>query len=115
MFRPGLALLAFAASAVFAQAPRPAFDAFEVATIKPAVDPPGRYLRMQSGNRFYAKAFTLQALVAAAYDLNPRAISGGAAWTGSDRYDILASTPGEVQPTTIEQMAMLRKLLADRF
>ena len=89
---------------------------FEVATIKPA-DPnsPGRYIRMQSVNRFYAKGFTLNALVAAAYSLTPRAISGGPAWTDSDRYDILASTPGDVQPKLDEQMAMLRKLLTDRF
>ena len=54
-------------------------------------------------------------LVAAAYSLTPRAISGGAAWTNADRYDILASTPGDTQPKLDEQMAMLRKLLADRF
>jgi uncharacterized protein (TIGR03435 family) len=70
---------------------------------------------MQSVDRFYAKGFSLQALVAAAYSLSPRAISGGAPWTDSDRYDILASTPSDVQPNLDEQMAMLRKLLADRF
>src|SRR4029077_148680 len=58
---------------------------------------------------------TLQALVAAAYSLTPRAISGGPAWTDADRYDILASTPGDIQPNLDEQMAMLRKLLTDRF
>jgi uncharacterized protein (TIGR03435 family) len=100
---------------LFAQGTRPAFDAFEVATIKPAVDSPGRYIRMQSVNRFYAKGFTLNALVAAAYSLSPRAISGATAWSDSDRYDILASTPGDVQPNLDDQMAMLRKLLTDRF
>jgi uncharacterized protein (TIGR03435 family) len=70
---------------------------------------------MRSVNRFYATGFTLQALVAAAYSLTPRAISGGAAWTDSDRYDILASTPGNIQPNQDEQMTMLRKLLTDRF
>jgi uncharacterized protein (TIGR03435 family) len=105
-----IALLGLAASGSYAQ------SAFEVATIKPA-DPnsQGRYIRMQSVNRFYAKGFTLNALVAAAYSLTPRAISGGQAWTDSDRYDILASTPGDVQPNLDEQMAMLRKLLTDRF
>src|SRR6185295_12463233 len=111
-------LLTIAAVSLSAQSPatRPAFDSFEVATIKPAaVDSLGRYIRMQSTNRFYAKGFTLQALVAAAYSLTPRAISGGAAWTETDRYDILASTPGAVQPNLDEQMSMLRKLLTDRF
>jgi len=116
--KQSVTLLALAATGIFAQSPptRPAFDAFEVATIKP-VDPAlqGRYIRMQSVNRFYAKGFSLQALIAAAYSLSPRAISGGAPWTDSDRYDILASTPGDIQPNLDEQMTMLRKLLTDRF
>jgi len=118
-----VSLLAVAASGVLAQsaATRPAFDAFEVATIKPtAPDQQARYIRMQSTNRFYATGFTLNALVAAAYSLTPRAISGGPAWADSDRYDILASTPGDSQPNVVqpnldEQMAMLRKLVSDRF
>jgi len=115
--KQAVTILTVAATGIFAQAlpARPKFDAFEVATIKPAVDSPGRYIRMQSVDRFYAKGFTLNALVAAAYSLSPKAISGGAPWTDSDRYDILASTPGEIQPNLDEQMAMLRKLLTDRF
>jgi uncharacterized protein (TIGR03435 family) len=97
--------------------PRPQFDAFEVATIKP-VDPDakaGRYIIMQGTHRFVEKAYTLKLLIAAAYDLNPRAISGGPAWIESEHYDIVAVTPGEVRPTHDEQMSMLRSLLADRF
>ena len=111
-------LLAIAAGCLFAQPSptRPAFDSFEVATIKPTTpDSRARFIRMQRANRFYATGFTLQALVAAAYSLTPRAISGGAAWTDTDRYDILASTPGDTQPKLDEQMTMLRKLLTDRF
>ena len=114
----GAIALGIAASAVFAQAPsaRPAFNSFEVATIKPTVpDQQARYIRMQSINRFYAMGFTVNALIAAAYNLTPRAISGGPAWADSDRYDILASTPGDIQPNLDEQMTMLRKLLTDRF
>jgi uncharacterized protein (TIGR03435 family) len=98
-------------------APRPKFDAFEVATIKP-VDPDakaGRYIIMQGTHRFVEKAYTLKLLIAAAYDLNPRTISGGPAWIESEHYDIVAVTPGEVRPTHDEQMSMLRSLLADRF
>src|SRR5579864_7421602 len=115
--KQSVTLLAFAASGLFAQSPptRPKFDAFEVATIKPAVVSPGRYIRMQSVNRFYAKDMTLNAMIAAAYSLTPRAISGGPPWTDADRYDILASTPGGIQPSLDEQMGMLRKLLSDRF
>ncbi len=104
---------------MFAQspAPRPKFEEFEVATIKPVAtdEKAGRYIVMQGANRFVEKDYTLKLLIAAAYDLNPRTISGGPAWIESDHYDILAVTPGEVRPTRDEQMSMLRSLLADRF
>jgi uncharacterized protein (TIGR03435 family) len=110
--------LILTAGGMFAQSPpaRPAFDSFEVATIKPAApDSRGRYVRMQSAHQLFAKNFTLRELVGFAYSLTPRAISGGPAWIESDRYDILAGTPGEVSPNLDEQMRMLRKLLTDRF
>jgi uncharacterized protein (TIGR03435 family) len=111
--------LFISASGIFAQstAQRPTFDSFEVATIKP-VDPDarsGRYITMQGNNHFVEKGYTLKLLIAAAYDLNSRTISGGPSWIESDHYDILAVTPGEVRPTRAEQMAMLRSFLADRF
>jgi uncharacterized protein (TIGR03435 family) len=75
----------------------------------------GRYITMQGNNRFIEKAYTLKLLIAAAYDLNPRTISGGPSWIESDHYDIVAVTPGDVRPTRQEQMSMLRSLLTDRF
>ena len=105
------------AAATLPAVARPKFDAFEVATIKP-VDPDakaGRYIIMQGTNRFVEKAYTLKLLIAAAYDLNPRTISGGPGWIESDHYDIVAVTPGEVRPTHDEQMSMLRTLLTERF
>jgi uncharacterized protein (TIGR03435 family) len=108
------------ASGIFAQSPatRPAFDAFEVATIKPTtLDWPsgGRFMRMQTAHQFVARNYTLRVILAAAYNLTPGAISGGPAWVDSDRYDIVAEAPGQVRPTTDEQMSMLRKLLSERF
>jgi uncharacterized protein (TIGR03435 family) len=98
---------------------RPKFDAFEVATIKPAaLDGPfaqGRWLRMESANRFVAHNHAVRTLVAAAYEMSPNAISGGPSWVDSDRWEILAKTPADVRPTLGEQMSMLRQLLADRF
>jgi uncharacterized protein (TIGR03435 family) len=89
---------------------------FEVAAIKPtSPDERGRYMRMQGAHQFLAKGYTLRFLVSAAYNLPPRAISGGPDWVDLKRYDILAATPGEVRPTVDEQMAMLRTLLSDRF
>lgn len=98
-------------------APRPQFDTFEVATIKPVESDreKGRYIIMQGTDTFVGKNYTLKLLIAAAYELNPREISGGPDWVGSDHYDILARTPGTVQPTHEEQMRMLRNMLADRF
>jgi uncharacterized protein (TIGR03435 family) len=116
--KPAVAILIIAASGMFAQSPaaRPAFDEFEVATIKPtAPNFLGRFIRMESTHQLVAKGHALNTLIAAAYNLNPRAISGGPAWIESDHYDILAKAPGEVRPNLDEQMAMLRKLLADRF
>jgi len=114
----GIGALAIASSGLLAQSPvrSPGFEAFEVATIKPTdPDTQGVYIRMQSVNRFIARGLTVKALVAAAYELHPRAISGGGSWSDSDRYDITALTPGNVQPSLDEQMSMLRRLLADRF
>src|ERR1700739_358921 len=127
MTRPlAFAALALCAAGIMAQSPapdphatpppHPAFDAFDVATIRPAdTDTKGRYLMMQGIHRFVGKYYTLKLLIAAAYDLNPREISGGSGWVESDHFDILAVTPGEVRPTHDEQMKMLRDLLSDRF
>jgi uncharacterized protein (TIGR03435 family) len=120
VIRRAAAVFVVAASGMLAQSPvaRPAFDAFEVATIKPTtLDWPagGRFLRMQTAHQFVARNYTLRVILAAAYNLTPRAISGGPAWVDSDRYDILAEAPGQVRPTTDEQMSMLRRLLSERF
>ena len=90
---------------------------FDVATIKP-VQPEtkaSRLIAMQGTNRFVAKYYTLKLLIAAAYDVSPKVVSGGPGWGDSDHFDIVALTPGETRPTRPEQMAMLRTLLADRF
>jgi uncharacterized protein (TIGR03435 family) len=110
----------FADGGLFAQppVPRPVFDAFEVATIKPTPpDWPGaaRYMRMQTAHQFAAKNYTLRVILSAAYNLTPKAVSGGPAWVDSDYFDIVAEAPGDVRPTLEEQMSMLRKLLATRF
>ena len=114
--RAAASALIFLAPILFAQAPAPS-AAFEVATIKP-VSPDakaGRFIIMQGTNRFVAKNYTLKLMIAAAYDLSPKVISGGPGWMEADHYDILAVTPGSDRPAHDEQMAMLRNLLAERF
>jgi uncharacterized protein (TIGR03435 family) len=54
-------------------------------------------------------------ILSAAYNLTPKAVSGGPAWVDSDHFDIVAEAPGNVRPTLEEQMSMLRKLLVTRF
>jgi uncharacterized protein (TIGR03435 family) len=107
--------LTLAICCVFAQ--RLVFSEFEVASIKttPSDWRGGRWIRMQSVHQFAARNHTLKTLLAAAFNVSPQAISGGPSWVDSDRYDILAKTPGEALPNLNEQMAMLRKLLTDRF
>jgi uncharacterized protein (TIGR03435 family) len=103
---------------MFGQTPaaRPKFDAFEVATVKRAdPDERSRLLMMQGDHKFIGKNFTLKLLIAAAYDMNPVTISGGPEWVGSEHFDIVAVTPGDVRPTRAEQMTMLRGLLTERF
>jgi uncharacterized protein (TIGR03435 family) len=112
-----LAVVLSATGATAQSAPRPKFEAFDVATIKP-VDfdaKGGRYIQMEGTHRFVEKGYTVKLLIAAAYDLNPHAVLGGPGWIDSDHYDIVAVTPGDVQPNHAEQMSMLRNLLADRF
>ena len=106
-------------NASFAQAPsaRPKFDAFEVATVKPVdIDAKaGRFFKMEGTHRWVATNYTLKSLIALAYDLNPRTISGGPSWMDSQSFTIEAITPGDVRPTRLDQMQMLRALLVERF
>jgi uncharacterized protein (TIGR03435 family) len=111
-----VALISVALRASGQTLPRPQFDAFEVATIKPTgPDPNGRWIRMISASRLEAHNHAVRTLIAAAYDLSPQVILGGPPWVDSDCWDILAKTPGELRPNPDEQMSMLRKLLSERF
>src|SRR5260370_41019054 len=101
ILRSAVAAFLVVASSMFAQSAvtRPSFAEFEVASIKPT--PPGaggRWIRMQSTHEFAAKNHALKTLIAAAYNLNPRGISGGPAWLDSDRYEIVAKPPSEARP-----------------
>ncbi len=100
-----------------AQQVRPKFESFEVATVK-SVEPDakaGRMFRMEGTHRWVATNFTAKALIALGYDLNPRTISGGPGWMDSQHFNIEGVTPGDVAPTRLEQMRMLRALLVERF
>jgi uncharacterized protein (TIGR03435 family) len=89
---------------------------FEVAAIKPT-NPDNRDLRLrQTNGLFVASGYTLQRLIAFAYDLELFQVSAGPAWSASDRYDITAKKerdPRLAKPDDDRYRA--RALLADRF
>ena len=91
--------------------------AFEVASIKPSTpgDRGGKFVIMQGGHQFVVRNYRVKDLVAFAYNIPPRLVSGGPAWAETDSYNILAATPREAHPNLDEQMAMMRTLLANRF
>jgi len=113
----GITAGALAQAPATKSATTPKFEAFDVATVKPS-DPDlraGRFFKMDGPHRWVATNFTLTALIALAYDLNPRTISGGPGWMESQHFNIEAIAPGDVKPTRLEQMQMLRALLVERF
>src|SRR5262249_34992875 len=73
------------------------------------------FFKMDGPHRWTATNFTLEALIALAYGLNPRTINGGPEGARTQRFVITAVTPGDVQPTRLAQMRMLRALVAERF
>ena len=95
--------------------------AFEVASVTPCPPgtpaPPGEHVGMVQftypGGRFTARATTVEYLLEWAYDILPAQHSGGPAWIGADRYDIVAKAEGSA--TDDEMKLMTRALLASRF
>ena len=115
MLRSAFLVLLLTSGSISAQIPAPL--AFEVATINPVDSQPkdSRFMTMEGPKRFLAKNFPLRLLIAAAFDLNPRAVIGGPSWMDTSKFDIRAVTPGEVRPTREQQMAMVAALLTERF
>jgi uncharacterized protein (TIGR03435 family) len=70
---------------------------------------------MQGAHQFVVRNYTLKYMIATAYSVTLRTISGGPSWIDSDPYDILAAIPDEVRPSFENQMLKFRTLLADRF
>ena len=104
------------AGAVLALGMQAGAPAFEVASVKPTAD---AVLVLSgittiSNGRFSAKAMTVKELIARAYRVESREITGGPGWIESDRYDIEAraasGAAGEPQ-----LRLMLQVLLAERF
>ena len=82
--RIGGVLVSFCATLFAQQAAAP--PAFEVASIKPSLEPPGRVVGIfESKGRISAKNVTLKRCVRGAYDLPEPQIIGGPKWVDQDR------------------------------
>jgi uncharacterized protein (TIGR03435 family) len=88
---------------------------FEVASVKPrpAGDSYAGRTRWNLPDGFTATDSTLQLLVLQTYQLLPYRLSGGPAWSATERFDIVAKA--ERQLTDDEKRAMVRALLEQRF
>ncbi len=108
------------AGAVWGQ---PSEMAFEVASVKLYVSPPGKRaftfyganpIRI-SGNRITIRLARVSGLVAAAYGVKDFQVSGGPGWASSAMWDIDAKAPGDGEVTMEQARVMLQNLLASRF
>ena len=110
--RIGGVLVSFCAVILAQQPAGP--PAFEVATIKPSVEPPGSAVGIfETTGRISAKNVTLKRCVRGAYNIPEPQIIGGPKWVDQDRYQIDAKAA--VAAGGQELMLMLRTLLAERF
>jgi uncharacterized protein (TIGR03435 family) len=89
----------------------PALPSFEVATIKPGTPERGFGVQIQ-GRRMITVNTSVAEIMAFAWSLHPRQITGGPAWMETEKYDLLAETGNEPKP---DIRAMVQQLLADRF
>ena len=99
-----------------AQTPAPEKRAeFEVASIRRAVDD-GNHDTDSDGRQYRTHNLSLKRLIATAYEIDMRQVSGGPNWVDADSYDITAKMPNDAAPLTHEKvLQMLQSLLADRF
>jgi uncharacterized protein (TIGR03435 family) len=88
---------------------------FEVATIKPS-DParPGQIVTLR-GVEVITTNTTVHDLINLAYWLHPKQVTGGPAWTESEKYDMAGKPDAPGQPNVNQMKMMIQKLLADRF
>jgi uncharacterized protein (TIGR03435 family) len=88
---------------------------FEVATIKPS-DPakPGQIVTLR-GAEVITTNTTVHDLINLAYWLHPKQLTGGPAWTESEKYDMTGKPDAPGQPNVDQMKMMIQKLLADRF
>src|SRR5262245_21030490 len=107
-------VLFFLAAVMLAQQPSNA-PVFDVAAVKANKSGPGPAfgLILLPGGRVFAQNVSLRELIRAAYALEDSQLDGGAAWIGSERFDVEARASADA--TIDVARAMMRTLLAERF
>lgn len=97
------------------------FERFDVASIRPGTTGTGQpSMEVTHGGGIRATNATLYFLIEIAYDIRPEQLSGGALWTDSDPFALIAkgSDDGPALSTAEEGSLMQKRvkaLLADRF
>ena len=89
--------------------------AFEVATIKPSDPARPEQIVTLRGVDVITTNTTVHDLINLAYWLHPKQLTGGPAWTESEKFDMTGKPDAPGQPNVDQMKMMIQKLLADRF
>jgi uncharacterized protein (TIGR03435 family) len=89
--------------------------AFEVASIKPS-DPahPEQIITLR-GTEVITTNVTVHALINLAYWLHPKQLTGGPAWTETEKFDMAGKPDVPGQPNVDQMKMMIQKVMTDRF
>jgi len=88
---------------------------FEVATIKPSAPGSATKIIRVNGRTYQTQNTSLADLIEVAYGVHLKQIVDAPAWVGTEKFDLVAVPDGEGQPNLRQWLAMVQKLLADRF
>ncbi len=97
-------------SGMAAAQPTPNFEVADVRISKPGGRPD---IGFQPGGRLVTNYLSMKEMIAAAWSVDERFISGGPAWMATEHYDIVAKAPTTATEKDLKKM--LQGLLAERF
>jgi uncharacterized protein (TIGR03435 family) len=89
--------------------------AFEVATIKPSDPKMPQQIITLRGVEVITTNTTVHDLINLAYWVHPKQVTGGPAWTESEKWDMTGKPDAPGQPNVDQMKMMIQKLLPDRF
>ena len=86
-----------------------------MATIKPSDPAQPEQIITLRGAEVITTNVTVHDLINLAYWLHPKQLTGGPAWTESEKFDMAGKPDAPGQPNVDQMKMMIQKLLADRF